>query len=84
MSDKLINGTFVKTQKVCSYRYIIAKVVPHCSATIIIILFDELKYEVYRFNKELVGDEYDAWGIDDSYLDIIVEQEVKKFVTIDC
>ena len=42
-----------------------------------IFLTDASNNEVHTIQKQIEGEEYDAWGTDDSYLDKIAEEEVK-------
>lgn len=81
MTEILFEGEFVQTFKVASYRYCVSSVFPHKSASLVICLLDKDKCEVHRLHKELIKEEYANWGADDSYLDNIVEAEVKKLLS---
>lgn len=80
MSDFPFEAVFVQNHLISSYRYCVSSVFPHKSASLVIILLDKEKCEVHRIYKDLVKEEYENWGADDSYLDKIVEEEVKKVV----
>ena len=59
----------------------ITQLIKNKLADITIELWDELEIEpVYSFIYLLEGGEYDIWGTDDSYIDEIVEREIKKLI----
>ena len=80
MTEVVFEGEFVQTFKVASYRYFIGSVIPHKSAHLIILLYDKDRMEIHRIEKHLVEKEYEAWGIDDKYIDDIVEAEVRRVI----
>lgn len=84
MSEFEIDGVYTLTQtfQIKKYRFIITDFVLHTSVTMIIFLMDADNNEVHRIFKQIEGEEYDAWGLDDSYLDKIAEEEVKKVLNI--
>jgi len=80
MTEVVFEGEFIQTYKVASYRYYVTSVVPHKSAHLVILLYDKEGIDIHRIEKDLVEEEYEAWGLDDKYLDDIVEAEVKKVI----
>jgi len=82
MTEFVFEGEFIKTFKVATYRYFVVSVVPHKSARLEIFLADKDGRDIHSIYKYLVEEEYEAWGTDDSYLDAIVEAEVKKLVSL--
>lgn len=81
--DILINAKVVQEHTLGSYRYFVSSVFPHKSASLVIILLDTSRNEVQRLYKVIEGEEYAGWGNDDTYLDELVEKEVKKVVIVD-
>lgn len=81
--DILINAKVVQEHTLGAYRYFVSSVFPHKSASLVIILLDTSRNEVQRLYKVIEGEEYAGWGNDDTYLDELVEKEVKKVVTVD-
>lgn len=75
--DILINAKLVQTHQLGSYRYFVSSVLPHKSASLVILLLDTSRNEVSRIHKVIEGDEYAGWGADDSYLDEVVDREVR-------
>lgn len=82
MSDFDIDGVYTQSFQIKKYRYIVTNLVLHTSITMVILLIDADNTEVHRIFKQIEGEEYDAWGTDDSYLDKIAEEEVKKILNI--
>jgi hypothetical protein len=80
MSTPII-GDFTQTTKIAAYRFFIGRLELYQSVTLVICLSDESQNEVYRFTKDVVGEEYAAWGLDDSYLEKIAESTVKSLLT---
>jgi len=83
MTDIEINGVYTKSLLIKKYRYFINNIQLHTSASLVIILLNENGLEVDRIFKDLVGEEYNAWSNDDSYIDDIASDEVKKYVTVE-
>lgn len=83
MTDIEINGVYTKTLLVKKYRCFVTSINLHTSASLVILLLNDDGIEVDRLYKELVGDEYTAWGLDDTYIDEIAADEVKKYVTVE-
>ena len=77
MSDFDIDGVYTQSFQIKKYRYIITNFVLHTSVTMVILFIDVNNIPVYSLDKLIEGEEYDAWGLDDSYLDKIAEEEVK-------
>jgi hypothetical protein len=78
MSEIEIDGIFTQTFQIKKYKYLVSYLEPHKSVSLVIILLDASNNEVYRIVRLIEGEEYDNWGLDDNYLDEIVEEEVKK------
>ena len=81
--DILINAKVVQEHTLGAYRYFVSSIFPHKSASLVIILLDTSRNEVQRLYKVIEGEEYAGWGSDDTYLDELVEKEVKKVVIVD-
>ncbi len=73
-----INGDFIQTTKITSYRFFIGRLELYKSVTLVICLLDDSQNEIHRFTRDVVGEEYDSWGLDDSYLEGIAESTVKS------
>ena len=80
MSDFDIDGVYTQSFQIKKYRYMVTNLVLHTSVTMVILLIDADNNEVHRIFKLIEGEEYDAWGTDDSYLDKIAEEEVKALL----
>ena len=77
MSEFDIDGVYTQTFQIKKYRFSLTNLVLHTSVTMVILLINADNNEVHRIFKLIEGEEYDAWGLDDSYLDKIAEDEVK-------
>lgn len=77
-----IDGVFTQTFPIKKYNYILCNLVLHKSITIVIYLLDADNREVHTIQKLIEGEEYDAWGLDDSYLEGLVDNIVKEFLNI--
>ena len=78
MSEIEIDGIFTQTFQIKKYKYFVSYLEPHKSVSLVIILLDASNNEIYRIVRLIEGEEYNNWGLDDNYLDEIVEEEVKK------
>jgi hypothetical protein len=78
--DIPLSAILTTTHQLGSYRYFISSVQPHKSASLVILLLDTDRNEVSRIHKIIEGDEYAGWGADDSYLDAIVDKEVRRAI----
>jgi len=78
MSEIEIDSIFTQTFQIKKYKYFVSYLEPHKSVSLVIILLDASNNEVYRIVRLIEGEEYNNWGLDDNYLDEIVEEEVKK------
>ena len=59
----------------------ITQLIKNQLADVTVELWDEFEIEpVYSFIYLLEGEEYALWGTDDSYIDEIVEREIKKLI----
>jgi hypothetical protein len=76
-----ISADFTQTKRIFKYRYSIVTLELYVSAILSISLLDESDQELYRMQKLIIGEEYDAWGADDSYIGVIADIEVRKIVT---
>jgi len=82
MSEFDIDGVYTKSFQIKKYRISLTNFVLHTSVTMVILFIDADNIPVYSLDKLIEGEEYDAWGTDDSYLDKIAEEEVKKVLNI--
>jgi len=60
-----------------TYTYRVNDYCLHKHANIQITLFDKLGMVVHFHNKMLEGEEFEAWGADDTYIDEIVKKEME-------
>ena len=59
----------------------ISQLIKNQLADVTVELWDELEIEpVYSFIYLLEKQEYSEWGVDDSYIDEIVDREIKKLI----
>ena len=59
----------------------ITQLIKNQLADVTVELWDELEIEpVYSFIYLLEKQEYSEWGVDDSYIDEIVDREIKKLI----
>ena len=70
--------TIIETKHVTKYRYYLYNLILNQEVTIIIDYFNNEGRNVFQTIRKLVGDEYTAWGADDSYIQNIVSAEVEK------
>jgi hypothetical protein len=78
-----IDGVFTQTFQVKKYKFILYNQVLHKSVTLNIYLLDADGNIVHTIPKVVEGEEYSAWGADDSYLEGIVDKIVKEFLNIE-
>lgn len=70
---------FVETKYITSYRYQLYNLILNQQVTIIIDFFGTpMSVPIYQSIITLVGEQYTAWGQDDSYINNIVLAEVEK------
>jgi hypothetical protein len=77
-----IDGVYTPIFQVKKYEFFVVEVVLHTSVSIVIVLRDAVDNEIHKIVKKIEGDEYNAWGTDDSYLEDIVDKVVKEFLNI--
>ena len=71
----VIRKSFVK------WTWRITQLIKNQLADVTVELWDELEIEpVYSFIYLLEKQEYSEWGVDDSYIDEIVDREIKKLI----
>jgi hypothetical protein len=70
--------TIIETKHVTKYRYYLYNLILNQEVTIIIDYFNNEQRNVFQTIRKLVGDEYNAWGADDYYIQNIVSVEVEK------
>ena len=71
----VIRKSFVK------WSWRITQLIKNQLADVTVELWDELEIEpVYSFIYLLEKQEYSEWGVDDSYIDEIVDREIKKLI----
>tara|TARA_R110000772_G_scaffold119225_1_gene225203 strand:- start:193 stop:477 length:285 start_codon:yes stop_codon:yes gene_type:complete len=73
-----IDFEFCKIQRIKKYNVFFCNLILHTSITLIITLFDESGRQIHSIQKLIEGEEYEAWGLDDFYLDEIVRAELDK------
>lgn len=78
MSSVDIDFEFVQTHRIKKYIYFFCNMILHTSITLVITLFDESGRQIHSIQKQIEGEEYELWGLDDSYLEKIVDIEIKK------
>ncbi len=66
MSDIEIDGVYTQSFQIKKYRYILTNFILHTSVIMMIFLTDVSNNEVYKIFKQIEGEEYDAWGTDDT------------------
>ena len=67
-----------ETKIIAKYKYYLYNLILNQEVTIIIDYFNNEGRQVYQTVRKLVGDEYNVWGSDDSYIENIVFLEVEK------
>jgi hypothetical protein len=67
-----------ETKIIAKYKYYLYNLILNQEVTIIIDYFNNDGRQVYQTVRKLEGDEYNAWGSDDSYIENIVSLEVEK------
>ena len=77
-----IDGVFTQTFQIKKYNFYVCNIQLHTSINLVISLMDADNREVHRIEKLIEGEEYDAWGTDDSYLEDIADKYVKEFLNI--
>jgi hypothetical protein len=82
MSEIEIDGVFTQTFQIKKYKFFVCNPQLHKSITLVIGLMDTDNREVHTIQREIEGEEYDAWGLDDSYLERLADKYVKKFLNI--
>jgi hypothetical protein len=82
MTDTPIDAELVLTFRTKSYSYVVQHLVPFTSVLLRIVITDVLGNAISNSTLELVGDSYNAWGNDDTYLDDCVSTEVKRILGI--
>jgi hypothetical protein len=75
-----IDGVFTQTFQVKKYKFYLYNQVLHKSVILDICLMDAQGNMVHNISKLIEGEEYSAWGTDDSYLEGIVDKIVKEFL----
>ena len=82
MTDTPIDAEYVLTFRTKSYSYLVQQLIPFTSVSLRITIADVIGNDVSISTLELVGDSYNAWGNDDTYLDDCVSTEVKRILGI--
>ena len=80
MPEIEIDGVFTQTFQVKKYNFSLFNHLLHKSVYLSILLFDANGSTVHSITKLIEGEEYSAWGTDDSYLEEIVDKIVKEFL----
>jgi hypothetical protein len=79
MTEIEIDEVFTQTFQIKKYRFIVFNHFLHKSVSLNIYLMDMNGDIVHTIPKLIEGEEYGAWGTDDSYLEGIVDKIVKEF-----
>ena len=75
VKEIVIRKPFVK------FSWRITQLLKNQLADIFVELWDELEIEpVHSFIYLLEGEEYTAWGVDDTYIDTIISREISKLM----
>jgi hypothetical protein len=82
MTDTPIDAEYVLTFRTKSYIYAVQQLIPFTSVLLAIVITDVLGNVISNSTLELVGDSYNAWGNDDTYLDDCVSTEVKRILNL--
>ena len=82
MSIVEIDGIYTQSFQIKKYNFFVCNIVLHKSITMIIRLMDIDGREVHSIEKQIEGEEYDAWGMDDTYLEGIAYIYVKQFLNL--
>jgi hypothetical protein len=77
-----IDGVFIQTFQIKKYNFYVCDIQLHTSITLVIYLLDNIGNQVHTIHKLIEGEEYDAWGTDDSYLEGLADKIVKEFLNI--
>ena len=82
MSIDEIDGVYTQSFQIKKYNFFVCNIVLHKSITMIIRLMEEDGREVHSIEKQIEGEENDAWGTDDTYLEGIADTYVKQFLNL--
>jgi len=82
MPDTPIDAELVLTYTTKSYSYLVQELIPFTSVLLRIVIKDINDNNISISVLKLEGDDYNAWGNDDSYLDECVDKEVKRILGI--
>jgi uncharacterized HAD superfamily protein len=77
-----IDGVFTQTFQIKKYNFYVCNIQLHTSITLVISLQDADDRDIHTIHKIIEGEEYDAWGTDDSYLEGLADKYVKEFLNI--
>ena len=70
--------TLIETKYIVKYRYYLYNLILNQEVTIIIDYNNSQERQIYQSIIRLEGEQYNAWGSDDSYIQNIVLAEVDK------
>jgi hypothetical protein len=70
----------VNTHTITKYSVEFINLILHKEITLLIHLFNDEIVKTIQYKIE--GEEYDAWGLDDSYLERLADKYVKEFFNI--
>ena len=74
----IFTETISNTYRAHSYNYHIDHIQLNEYAVISIIFYDENQVYLCKKDVKIQGEEYAKWGVDDSYIDKIVQAELAK------
>ena len=77
-----IDGVYTQSFQIKKYRFFVCNLALHKSVSMVIYLIDIDGREVHSIEKQIEGEEYDAWGTDDTYLEGIADTYVKQFLNL--
>jgi hypothetical protein len=80
MPEIEIDGVFTQTFQIKKYKFFVCNPQLHKSITLVIGLMDTDNRTVHTIQREIEGEEYDKWGVDDSYLEGLADKYVKEFL----
>jgi len=82
MTDTPIDAELVLKFRTKSYSYVVQELIPFTSVLLRIVIQDINDANISISVLKLEGDDYNAWGNDDTYLDECVDAEVKRILGI--
>jgi len=69
---------FTKTVTATKYDWVLTSLILHTSIELVIFLYDDLGEVLHQIHRLIDGEEYTNWGVDDSYIEAIIQAELAK------